>query len=140
MSNVPADNRFSPTDRAAAAKRLCEVLAMESGNEIPAHHRAAHTRSAAGAIGSNLEDLRVCEQAEIIGLCDQFAATGRGELRVGVLSAEPGKAGTVVIVQGVNDLASVAHALEYVAGMASGLVAAALYRHPAGGRFAPDLR
>ena len=139
MSNVPADNRFTPTDRAGAAKRLCEVLAMESADEIPIHNRAAHARSAAGAIGYNLEDLRVCEQDELAGLCDQFAATGRGELHVGVLSDEQGKAGTVVIVQGVNDLASVAHALDYVASTASGLVAAALYRHPAGGRFAPDL-
>ena len=51
MSNVPADNRFSPADRAASARRLCEVLAMEAGKEIPARHRDAYVRSAAGAIG-----------------------------------------------------------------------------------------
>src|SRR5687767_14101635 len=113
---VPPDNRFSATDRAAAIKRLCEALAMESGNDIPVHHRAAHTRSAAHAIGCRLDDLRISEQNELAGLCDQFAATDRGELRVAVLSDEPGTAGTVV-----------------------GVSAAALYRHPAGGRFAPDL-
>jgi hypothetical protein len=68
MSNVPADNRFSSTDRAATTRRLCEALAMEPGNEIPAHHRATYTRSAASAIGCSLEDLRACEQAELIGL------------------------------------------------------------------------
>ena len=40
----------------------------------------------------------------------------------------------------MTDLASVAHALEDADALAAGLVAAALYRHPAGGRFAPDLR
>jgi hypothetical protein len=140
VSNVPPENRFSPADRAATTRRLCEALAMESGNEIPAHHRTAYTRSAAGAIGCTLEDLRACEQAELIGLCDEFAATGRGELRVCILSDEPDKAGTIVVIQGVTDLASVAHALEDADALAAGLVAAALYRHPAGGRFAPDLR
>ena len=43
-------------------------------------------------------------------------------------------------VDGVNDLAAVATALDHLNAMTGGRVAAALYRHPAGGRFAPDLR
>ena len=77
MSNVPCDNRFTPADRAAAVKRLCEAMAMETADVIPAHHRLAHLRSAAGAIGRNLDDLNACEEVELIGLCHDFAATGR---------------------------------------------------------------
>ena len=140
VSNVPADNRFSPADRAALARRLCEVLAMEDGDEIPLVHRDAHVRSAAGAIGCGFDELRTSEQDELAGLCDQFATTARGELCAGVLGEDPDKAGTIVTVDGVNDLAAVATALDHLNAMTGGRVAAALYRHPAGGRFAPDLR
>jgi len=109
VSNVPADNRFSPADRAALARRLCEVLAMEDGDEIPLVHRDAHVRSAAGAIGCGFEDLRTSEQAELAGLCDQFATTVRGEVCAGVLEEDPDKAGTIVTVDGVNDLAADRH-------------------------------
>ena len=65
MSNVPRDNRFTPADRSTAVKRLCEAMAMETADVIPARHRLAHLRSAAGAIGCNLDDLNACEEAEL---------------------------------------------------------------------------
>jgi hypothetical protein len=113
---------------------------MEDGDEIPLVHRDAYVRSAAGAIGCGVEDLRTSEQAELAGLCDQFATTARGELCAGVLGEDPDKAGTIVTVDGVNDLAAVATAPDHLNAMTGGRVAAALYRHPAGGRFAADLR
>jgi hypothetical protein len=140
VSKVPIDNRFSPADRAALARRLCEVLAMEDGDEIPLVRRDAYVRSAAGAIGCGFEDLRTSEQDEPAGLCDQFATTARGELCAGVLGDDSDKAGAIVTVDGLNDLAAVATALDHLNAMTGGRVAAALYRHPAGGRFAPDLR